>query len=83
MNKASTSPVPKKIKVKSVSDEMNFPDAMSEVIIGKKVRRSDWQDEDEYCLMRDGYLMIHRGNKFHTWTVQESDLTATDWVVIK
>lgn len=53
------------------------------LIGGGKIRRVEWNDADEYCLLKDSYLMIHRGGKFHTWIVSEGDLLASDWVIVK
>ena len=80
MEKASKSPV---IKKKAVKDTMNFPDAISHLITGEKIRRVEWVDEEEYGILRENFLEIHRSGKFHIWQVSEGDLLATDWVVLK
>ena len=84
MNKAekkgAASPVPHK---KVIGNEMGFPDAMSAIIAGQKVRRLEWADEDEYCLLRDNFLSIHRNGKFHSWTVSEGDMMGKDYVIVK
>lgn len=78
MGKDSQSPVPARKPI-----EMSFNDAIKAVMGGKKIRRLEWSDEDEYGVLRDSYLMIHRNKKFHTWIVSEGDLLAIDWVVKK
>ena len=82
MNKVSKSPLPKIKKGTPAIIEMNFPEAMVKIIAGLRVHRLEWQDKNEYGLMRDSYLMIHRNNKFFAWTVSEGDLLATDWVIV-
>ena len=84
MKKApSQSPVPVKPSIPELPASMNFPRAIQMIIEGKKVRRTDWTDEQEYCLLKDNFLMIHRGDRFHTWIVAEGDLLAIDWVIKK
>lgn len=87
----ATSPVPKKKSVKSKAVEvtgapmplMTFPDAINALIGGASIRRVEWIDPEEYCLLKDSFLMIHRNNQFHSWLVSEGDMMARDWVVKK
>ena len=60
---------------------MDFPDAMRQVINGKKVARVSWGNKD-YCLLRDGWLTIFTKDAFHTWTVNDGDLEGQDWTVV-
>lgn len=80
MKNKSQSPLPPQIKKEKGT---TFPLAIGLIIIGKKVRRLEWSDPEEYCLLKDSFLMIHRGDKFHQWIVSEGDMMAIDWVVIK
>jgi hypothetical protein len=64
-------------------EKLGFDSAIGAIIAGKKVRRLEWSDVDEYCLLRDQYLMIHRNDKFHTWIISEGDMMAVDWVIVK
>lgn len=90
MAKKSQSPVPKKSpSAEKKGDQlMGFPEAMRVIAGGGKVRRVEWSDPEEYCLMKDTYLMIHRkkeGDKaygYHSWQVMEGDILAIDWVAI-
>lgn len=83
MNKInSQSPVPVG-KNNIETTQMSFPQAMGLLIGGKKIRRMEWENKDEYCLLKDEYLKIHIRGKFDAWLVRESDLLATDWVIIK
>lgn len=59
---------------------MNFPDAMREIIKGNSVARVSWGNND-YCLLKDGWLSINRAGTFHTWTVNDGDMEGEDWVV--
>ena len=77
------SPLPKKLTVGGGGNGLvAFPEAISALIGGAKIRRKEWGDASEFCLLKDQYLMIHRNNKFHTWIVSEGDLLATDWIII-
>ena len=76
----SKSPLP---TAKKVRLELSFPDAIREIaILGNKIRRVEWSDPEEYCLLKDSFLMIHRNGNFHTWIVSEGDMLAIDWVIM-
>ena len=75
----SLTPLPRK---QGESITMNFPDAMREVIAGKKVSRIEWGNDD-YGFLKDEWLTIYTKGKFHTWLVSEGDLTAEDWYIVK
>jgi hypothetical protein len=32
--------------------------------------------------MNNGFLMLHRNGKWHTWIVSEGDMLGQDWVVL-
>lgn len=55
---------------------------MQAIIGGAKVRRVEWSDAGEHCLLKDSFLMIHRNDQFHNWIVSEGDMSAQDWVII-
>jgi len=60
---------------------MDFPDAIREIISGKKVARVSWANDDYGC-MKDGWLTIYRNNKFNTWLVNDGDTDGQDWVIV-
>lgn len=79
----SQSPLPQKeAGSKLVAQMLSFPQAINAIIGGKSVRRKEWSDADEYGVLRDSFLMIHRAGKFHTWIVSEGDMLAIDWIII-
>ena len=80
-NSVSASPVPKQVKVVA-SKGVAFDVAIKAIMGGAKVRRAEWEDVQEYCLLKESFLMIHRNDKFHTWIVSEGDMLATDWVIL-
>lgn len=61
---------------------LSFPEAVAKLIGGAKIRRLEWTDGAEFCLLKDNFLMIHRNEKFHTWIVSEGDMLAIDWVIV-
>lgn len=72
-------PMPRK-QGKSIT--MDFPDAIKEVISGKKIRRLSWETESDHGLLKDGWLTIYTKGAFHTWSVNDGDLEGNDWIVI-
>ena len=61
---------------------MNFPDAIQEIMDGNKITREEWDSKEEYGFMADEVLQIHTKGKDHKWIVSEGDMKATDWMVI-
>ena len=76
----SKSPLPKK---RNFNVEMPFPDAVKQIMGGKKIRRIEWADEKEHGVLKDNFLMIFRNDKYHTWILSEGDILAIDWIVTK
>ena len=76
------SPVPTK---KTVSRMMSFPDALKEVIAGKKITKLEWGNPDENVFMKDGFLCIHHHadpeTLIHRLMVSEGDLIGVDWMI--
>lgn len=81
MEEQTLSPLPQKKNEPQLA--MAFPAAMSEIINNKRITRTSWNNGD-FCLLRDGWLTIYRSdsNKFYSWTVNDGDLLAEDWIVI-
>jgi len=73
------SPTPVRVEGK----EMNFPDAIREVMNGKLITRTSWADKEEYGYVLNGWLSIHTKGKDHLWNVNDGDLSGIDWVVIE
>lgn len=74
------SPVPQTVKQKKV--EMPFYDAVRCMMEGAKVTRVEWNNEEEFGCMKDGYLMVHTGGKYHKWIVTDGDYLPKDWVLV-
>jgi hypothetical protein len=59
---------------------MDFPEAMRQVLDGKKVSRVSWGNKD-YGFLKDEWLSIFTKDSFHTWLVSLGDMEAEDWIV--
>jgi len=72
-------PTPKVSKKK----EMDFPDALREVIKGNKVTKLEWENTNFYLILQEGYLRIHKDDdKFYNLIVTDGDLLGKDWILV-
>lgn len=71
------SPVPNKRP-----KELSFPDAMREVLNGKRITRLAWETNDAFGELHNGYLEIFLKGEYHQWIVNDGDLNAIDWIVL-
>ena len=60
---------------------MDFPEAIRQIINGKKVARVAWGNND-YGLLKDGWLKVFTNNTFFIWKVNDGDLEGNDWIVV-
>jgi hypothetical protein len=62
---------------------MDFPDAIREVTVGKKIHKLEWADRGYYGIVNGGVLSLHKPDgKFYQWVINDGDLTGADWIVI-
>lgn len=83
MEEIKHSPLP--IKKDNVAKLLSFPDAIKEVIKGKKITRLEWENSEIYGELFEGKLRIFRGDTDslrHDWIVNDGDMISTDWIVI-
>ena len=79
--KKSVSPLPLAKKEESV--KLTFPQALNQVIDGKKITKSEWNNSDFFILLREGKLELHKPDgKFYDLIISEGDLIGIDWVVL-
>jgi len=72
-------PTPKVSKNK----EMDFPDALREVIKGNKITKLEWANTNFYLILQEGYLRIHKDDdKFYNLIVTDGDLLGKDWILV-
>ena len=76
-NKQGFSPVPQ-----ASTTTYSFPEAMEEVLKGRRITRLEWGTNDEYGLLKDGWLMIFLKGELHKWIVNDGDMLAHDWVLL-
>lgn len=75
--KKAMSPLPEDDAV----NQLSFPDAMREVLNGRSITRSSWNNKD-FCLLKDGWLTLYINGEYRQWLVNDGDLNAIDWVVL-
>lgn len=77
-------PSPKPNKSSEVVTSLDFFEALRAVYAGERITRPDWGGEDEYAVLRGGWLMLHKrsDSTFHQWMVSEGDMAGTDWIVL-
>ena len=68
--------------IKLPKSEMTFPEAISELTIGKKIARLSWTPNDSYGILKDGFLMLWIEGEFKKWLVNDGDLLGDDWIVV-
>jgi len=67
---------------KQINGMMTFSEAMYQVIVGKKITRLEWNDKNEYGMLKEGWLQIYTKGQFHIWKISDGDMLNSDWVVI-
>ena len=71
---------PTKKKLAPAVKKMTFPEAMKEIIAGKRVARVIWPT-DEFGLIKDGFLMVYKNSQFYRWILNDGDLFGQDWKI--
>ena len=75
-----SSPLP--VQEDKYSGEIDFYEALREVVGGGKVTKLEWEDSSEYVFMKDERLSIHKDSVDFNFTVREPDILGEDWVVL-
>jgi hypothetical protein len=85
----TTSPLPVKEEVIKEFDsvtgekEMDFSEAIKEVISGKKIFRLEWLDRAYYGYLNGDVLSLHKPDGAnYKWIISQGDLEGTDWIII-
>ena len=79
----SQSPTAQPIKEAEVEKLINFPEAISAIIAGKKVTKIEWRDKEFFSEIRDGLLKLHKPDgKYYEWIVNDGDMNGEDWIII-
>lgn len=62
---------------------MDFPEAMEQVIMGNKIHKLEWLDEQIYGCLKDGFLTLHLADGTdRKWLVSDGDLMGEDYIII-
>ena len=73
------SPVPEKKQKK----ELDFTEAMQEVLTGKSITKLEWGSKKYHALLKDEYLTLHKPDgKYYNWLISEGDMRGDDYVVL-
>lgn len=79
------SPIPIKNTevVPTTPSTLSFPEAIQEVIDGKKITRLEWKDAGTYGFLNGDILSLHKNSdeKNYQWIVSDGDLMGKDWVL--
>lgn len=82
MESISMSPMPKANKV-DVKNLISFPEAIGQVIKGKKITRVEWKDAGYYGFLNGETLSLHKPDGVnYQWVINDGDLMADDWYTI-
>jgi len=58
---------------------ISFSEALTEMLLGKKITKKEWNNEEEYGFMKDEILHIRRGGKDHGWLISRADIEGEDY----
>lgn len=66
--------------------ELNFTDAIREILDHKKVTRREWGEKRTYFLLKEGILQIHKAGEAekdtHPVILNDGDLIGEDYIVL-
>lgn len=66
------------------SAKMTFPQAIQEVINGKRITKLEWNDRKIFGFLgEDGRLKINLPTKLDDWVLIDGDLVGIDWIVLE
>lgn len=59
---------------------MSFPEALKEVVNGRKITKLEWSDSHINVFLGGGFLVIQKPDGLHKLLVSDGDLLGQDWV---
>lgn len=74
----SRSPVPGKKAIAT----MSFPDAIKEMLEGKRISKLEWDTNDVYCEMYNGEPMLYKNGTYYPWIINSGDVNGEDWFIM-
>lgn len=67
-----------------IVNQMDFYEAIKEIMSGHKITRLEWGNSQYYCLFRQTKLQLRKDDgKYYDWIINEGDLLADDWIVVR
>ena len=69
------SPLPKK----QIKQELNFYEALQEIMTGNLITKKEWKDKNTYGLLKDGRLTLKKADGYHDWILSDGDLHGDDF----
>lgn len=78
----TASPLPVGEVVSAESVKIDFFEAMKCIAEGKRVTKQEWDNENIYCVMHNGLIMIHKETGYHGWLISDGDMSGNDWYVL-
>lgn len=78
MENPATSPLPRKGSAR----KMTFYEAIREALSGRRITKMEWDTNEVYCMLRDGFLKIYRDGKISNWIIAQEDVMGDDWVLL-
>lgn len=68
---------------KKATKDLDFYEALKEIMTGKSVTKREWANRDIYGILRYGRLMIHKADgKDYDWILGDGDMAGDDYVVL-
>ncbi len=65
------------------TEQLNFGEAMTEILAGKSVTKFEWDNTDYYGLLADNRLRLHKPDgQLYEWILSKADLKGEDFVVL-
>ena len=62
---------------------MDFPYALRELMLGKKVTKLEWGNPDIYLVLVDKHPLLHSTDGLHQLILSDGDLFGEDWIVTR
>lgn len=61
-----------------------FAEALTNIMLGNRLTRVEWENDEWYVFMEKGLLKIHRSdNTVHYWIISENDMVGDDYLIVE
>ena len=72
-----------KVFVEAEEKQIDFYEAIREIMNGKKVTKLEWKNKEIYGVLNDTVLKLHKvDGKLYSWLLNNGDINGTDYKVI-